>query len=180
MLYFFEKKWQFWTWWQTAGVLSACVLENSQVIDVCGWLGLYRTIQTAVQLCFNNMLAKLITWNPNHRNDFLMSRWSFWSKSRIYIYRISANSFRENYSFLELGVRKLFKGGKYSREETIVFLLFLLHKKTWIMVAVFSLYFRVSFFSIISRYTSIAHDQYMVWYSLWRRSHLNKSVYHKQ
>ena len=37
-------------------------------------------------------------------------------------YRISANSFRGNYSFLELGVRKLFKGGKYSREETIVFL----------------------------------------------------------
>ena len=39
-------------------------------------------------------------------------------------YRISANSFRGNYSFLELGVRKLFKGGNYSREETIVFLLF--------------------------------------------------------
>jgi hypothetical protein len=39
-------------------------------------------------------------------------------------YRISANSFRGNYSFLELGLRKLFKGGKYSREETIVFLLF--------------------------------------------------------
>ena len=40
------------------------------------------------------------------------------------IYRISANSFRGNYSFLDLGVRKLFKGGKYKREETIVFLLF--------------------------------------------------------
>ena len=39
-------------------------------------------------------------------------------------YRISANSFRGNYSFLEGGVRKLFKGGNYSREETIVFLLF--------------------------------------------------------
>ena len=35
------------------------------------------------------------------------------------IYRISANSFRGNYSFLEVGVRKLFKGGNYSREETI-------------------------------------------------------------
>ena len=37
-------------------------------------------------------------------------------------YRISANSFRGNYSFLEVGVRQLFKGGNYSREETIVFL----------------------------------------------------------
>ena len=36
-------------------------------------------------------------------------------------YRISANSFRGNYSFLKLMVRPLFKGGKYSREETIVF-----------------------------------------------------------
>ena len=34
-------------------------------------------------------------------------------------YRISANSFRGNYSFLEDGVRQLFKGGNYSREETI-------------------------------------------------------------
>ena len=38
-----------------------------------------------------------------------------------YIYRISANSFRGNYSFLEAGVRQVFKGGNYSREETIVF-----------------------------------------------------------
>ena len=35
-------------------------------------------------------------------------------------YRISANSFRGNYSFLEVGVRQLFKGGNYSKEETIV------------------------------------------------------------
>ena len=34
-------------------------------------------------------------------------------------YRISANSFRGNYSFLEVGVRQVFKGGNYSREETI-------------------------------------------------------------
>jgi hypothetical protein len=39
-------------------------------------------------------------------------------------YRISANSFRGNYSFLKVGVRQLFKGGNYSREETIDFLLF--------------------------------------------------------
>ena len=34
-------------------------------------------------------------------------------------YRISANSFRGNYSFLKVEVRKLFKGGNYSRVETI-------------------------------------------------------------
>ena len=41
-------------------------------------------------------------------------------------YRISANSFRGNYSFLSLALltvtfahRKLFKGGNYSRAETI-------------------------------------------------------------
>ena len=39
-------------------------------------------------------------------------------------YRISANSFRGNYSFLKVGVRQLFKGGNYSREETINLLLF--------------------------------------------------------
>ena len=43
----------------------------------------------------------------------------------VLIYRISANSFRGNYSFLEVEVRKLFKGGNYSREETIYLLLFL-------------------------------------------------------
>ena len=37
-------------------------------------------------------------------------------------YRISANSFRGNYSFLEVEVRQLFKGGKYSTAETINFL----------------------------------------------------------
>ena len=37
----------------------------------------------------------------------------------IYIYRISANSFRGNYSFLEVKVRKLIKGGNYSSAETI-------------------------------------------------------------
>ena len=42
-----------------------------------------------------------------------------------FLYRISANSFRGNYSFLKVLVRKVFKGGKYSREETIVFFHFL-------------------------------------------------------
>ena len=40
-------------------------------------------------------------------------------------YRISANSFGGNYSFLEVEVRKLFKGGNFSREETIVFFHFM-------------------------------------------------------
>ena len=43
---------------------------------------------------------------------------------KVFKYRISANSFRGNYSFLKVEVRLLFKGGNYSREETIVFLLF--------------------------------------------------------
>ena len=42
-------------------------------------------------------------------------------------YHISANSFRGNYSFLKARVRKVFKGGNYSREETIVFLLLCKH-----------------------------------------------------
>ena len=42
-------------------------------------------------------------------------------------YRISANSFGGNYSFLKGMVRQLFKGGKYSKEETIIFLLFCRH-----------------------------------------------------
>ena len=42
-------------------------------------------------------------------------------------YRISANSFRGKYSFLKVGVRQLFKGGNYSREETINLLLFCKH-----------------------------------------------------
>ena len=41
------------------------------------------------------------------------------------LYRISANSFRGNYSFLKVGVRQLFKGGNYSKEETIVLWQFL-------------------------------------------------------
>ena len=39
------------------------------------------------------------------------------------IYRISANRFRGNYSFLKVEVRKVFEGGNYSREETINLLL---------------------------------------------------------
>ena len=43
------------------------------------------------------------------------------------IYRISANSFRKNYSFLKVEVRKVFEGGNYSKEETINFLFFCDH-----------------------------------------------------
>ena len=46
-----------------------------------------------------------------------------------FIYRISANSFRGNYSFLKVGVRQLFKGGNYSRAETINFLAQRIHPK---------------------------------------------------
>ena len=41
-----------------------------------------------------------------------------------YDYRISANSCRDNYSFLRLWVRQLFKGDNYSKEETINFFRF--------------------------------------------------------
>ena len=47
------------------------------------------------------------------------------NNQQIINYRISANSFRGNYSFLKLKVRPLFKGGNYSKEESIVFQLFL-------------------------------------------------------
>ena len=49
------------------------------------------------------------------------------SRAKFPTYRISANSFRGNYSFLKLGVRKVFKGGNYSREETINLLPFCKH-----------------------------------------------------
>ena len=42
-----------------------------------------------------------------------------------FIYRISANSCRDNYSFFGLWVRQLIKGDNYSKEETINFYLFL-------------------------------------------------------
>ena len=45
--------------------------------------------------------------------------WEFSLKSHKY--RISANSCRDNYSFLELWVRQLIKGDNYSREETNFF-----------------------------------------------------------
>ena len=47
------------------------------------------------------------------------------SKGGVYfIYRISSYSCRGNYSFLGVGVRQLFKGGNYSKEETIDFYFF--------------------------------------------------------
>ena len=41
----------------------------------------------------------------------------FLQKRNLY-YRISANSFRGNYSFLKAVMRQVFKGGNYSRAET--------------------------------------------------------------
>ena len=43
----------------------------------------------------------------------------------LHISTSEINSFRGNYSFLEVGVRQLFKGGNYSKEETIVLWQFL-------------------------------------------------------
>ena len=54
-------------------------------------------------------------------------------------YRISANSFRGNYSFLDLWMRLLFKGGNYSKEETINFLLFVW--TIWIIMKYISTHF---------------------------------------
>ena len=42
--------------------------------------------------------------------------WPYFQKIK---YRISSYSCRRNYSFLEVMVRQLFKGGNYSKEETI-------------------------------------------------------------
>ena len=42
----------------------------------------------------------------------------------VFTYCISANTFRGNYSFLEVGVRQVFKGVNYSKAETIDFLFF--------------------------------------------------------
>ena len=43
-----------------------------------------------------------------------------WKEKKSFVYRISANSCRDNYYFFRLKVRQLFKGDNYSREETIV------------------------------------------------------------
>ena len=52
------------------------------------------------------------------------------------VYRISSYNCRGNYSFLEVEVRQVFKGGNYSKEETIVFLLFV-KKRISIDIALF-------------------------------------------
>ena len=61
------------------------------------------------------------------------------------VYRISAISCRDNYSFFGLKVRQVFKGGNYSREETIFLLIFLevyiCMYITWIAVASYSFTF---------------------------------------
>ena len=45
-------------------------------------------------------------------------------EKKTYIYRISSYSCRDNCYFSEVGVWQVFKGGNYSKEETIAFLLF--------------------------------------------------------
>ena len=66
------------------------------------------------------------------RGRFMLSE----NRKFVLIYRISSYSCRGNYSFLEVEVRQVFKGGNYSREETIVFLLFV-KKRISIDIALF-------------------------------------------
>ena len=58
-----------------------------------------------------------------------------------YIYRISANSFRGNYSFLEVGVRQVFKGGNYQFFAKLITLWFLCHFKEYLVYKQFALFF---------------------------------------
>ena len=56
-------------------------------------------------------------WNFTLENELGCQGKYHW----IFNYRISANSFGGNYFFLKAGVWQVFKGGNYSREETILF-----------------------------------------------------------
>ena len=71
----------------------------------------------------------------NHISSFIILSWkmpkllaSISEKVVPFIYRISSYNCRGNYSFLEVGVRQLFKGGNYSKEETINVSIFCMHK----------------------------------------------------
>ena len=50
-------------------------------------------------------------------------------------YSISSYSFLGNYSFLKVVVRQLFKGGNYSREETIDFLFSTSTQNNWFLLS---------------------------------------------
>ena len=68
--------------------------------------------------------ARTFSYSYTYLSWILLSTQDWWKyvlkwEGQGFIYRISANSFRGNYSFLKLGVRKLFKGGKYSKAKTI-------------------------------------------------------------
>ena len=93
-----------------------------------------------VFFCVICKISNFNTWTAKHFSqasctEFTLTRmicvkisrawvWMVLYLNIFLIYRISANSFRGNYSFLKVGVRQSFKGGNYSREETINFLTF--------------------------------------------------------
>ena len=75
-----------------------------------------------------HVCSQIVFWLHDHD---LRESWKIWFSNSI-VYRISANSFRGNYSFLEVRLRPLFKGGNYS------FILLFVYNfifRPWIMVA---------------------------------------------
>ena len=75
-------------------------------------------VQNGLKWLMTLVTQPMLQRRPNQTELRLMV-----SKS-ILMYRISANSCRDNYSFFGLWVRQLFKGDNYSKEETINFYLF--------------------------------------------------------
>ena len=79
----------------------------------------YLCIKTKSQGCFICTSPRWVSATSSSCLSPYPSPLDFWN-----IYRISANSCRDNYSFFEAWVRQLFKGDNYSKEETINFFLF--------------------------------------------------------
>ena len=124
-------------------VLLVYCLEHSLCISL---LGNWKQTSQSGHYCYSGLLIiaqrvsrkclandPFLVWYPHNKLHLhiiykvcliysVSNQFAFLSHYR---YRISANSFRGNYSFLKVEVRKLFKGGNYSREETIVFFHFL-------------------------------------------------------
>ena len=62
-----------------------------------------------------------VSYKSQQKMNFMRMSWFriVQECSGLHTYRISSYSCRGNYSFLESQVRQLFKGGNYSKEETI-------------------------------------------------------------
>ena len=91
-----------------------------------------RILKKFSNRCSNEQQLKKSFFSSCSGYQFLVSnngiKWFLIKYFLIFIkctYRISANSFRGNYSFLEVRLRPLFKGGNYSREESILLFYFL-------------------------------------------------------